>query len=230
MGDKIELTLEDRVITGKAVRALRREGFVPGVMYGPEFEPKPVMAPQLAMAKAFKVAGRHQPVEVHLGDDKRLAMIKSADLDPVKRTLRHVSFHVIRQNEKITTEVPLAIELSGETPAEKAGFVVLTTIDTIEIEALPKDLPEAVKLPGEKLVEVGDHLTVADVVVPKGVTVLSDPAQVVATVYEPSALQAANEAAGGDAEDVADVTADHGESEADAPAEEATPSKEKDQS
>lgn len=218
MGDKIELTLQDRVITGKAVRALRRDGFVPAVMYGPDLTPQAVMAPQMAITKAFKVAGRHQPIELHVGSDKRLAMIKSADLDPVKRTLRHVSFHVIKQNEKITTEVPIQIELSGETPAEKAGLVVLTTIDAVEIEALPRNLPEHVSLPGAKLVEVGDHLTVADVEVPEGVTVLSDPTQIVATVYEPSALQAANEAAGGDAEDESDVAADHGEEAAPAEA------------
>ena len=213
MGEKVELTLQDRTIVGKAVKNLRRQGLVPAIVYGAKFETRAVQGQGLEMAKAYRTVGRRHPVEIHLGTQKKLAMIKSADLDPVKRTLRHIEFHVIKQNEKVETEVPIVIEGTGETPAEKAGLVVLTTIDTVEIEALPSHLPDNLVLVGEKLAEVGDHLTIADLKVPEHVTVLSDPAQVVATVYEPSALQAANEAAGGDAkpEDVEDVAAEHGE-------------------
>lgn len=213
MGEKVELTLQDRTIVGKAVKNLRKQGLVPAIVYGAKHEPKPVQGQGLEMAKAYRTVGRRHPVELNLGSQKRLAMIKAADLDPVKRTLRHLEFHIIKQNEKVETEVPIVIEGAGETPAEKAGFVVLTTIDTVEIEALPNNLPDNLVLSGEKLAEVGDHLTIADLTVPQHVTVLSDPAQVVATVYEPSALQAANEAAGGDAEpeDVEEVAAEHGE-------------------
>ena len=98
-------------------------------------------------------------------------------------------------------------------PAEKAGLVVLTTIDTVEVEALPRDLPDTIEVSAEQLAEVGDRLTIADLKGPYGVVILSDPEQVIATVYEPGALQAANEATGGDAEpkDVEDVASEHGE-------------------
>lgn len=213
MGDKVELTVEARTLQGKAVKKLRKDGYTPAVVYGHDFEAQSVMAPEMAMAKVYRIAGKHQPVELHVGDKKRLAMIKSADIDPVKHQLRHLAFHVVKQNEKVTTEVPIIIEGTGETPAEKAGLVVLTTIETVEVEALPRDLPDSLAAPGERLAEVNDHLTIADLKVPEGVAVLSEPEQVIATVYEPSALQAANEAAGGDAEEEAvdDVSAEHGE-------------------
>jgi len=213
MGDKIQLTLEKRTIQGKKVKALRREGYVPAVIYGQNIAAQSVMAPFVETTKAYRQAGKHQPVELTLDSKKQLAMIKSADLDPVKRVLRHVAFHIVNQNETVQTEVPVIIEGTGETQAEKAGLVILAALDTVEIEALPKYLPEHVIVQGEKLHEVGDHLTVADIVALPNVTVLSEPTQVIATVYEPGALQAANELAGGgaEAEAVGDVEAEHGE-------------------
>jgi hypothetical protein len=86
----------------------------------------------------------------------------------------------------------------------------LHQLEVVEVEALPKNLPDALYFDGEKLAEVGDHLTVADLIVPEGVIVKTDPSHPVATVFEPSALQAANDAVGGDAtedEAVADVNA-----------------------
>jgi large subunit ribosomal protein L25 len=213
MGDKVELILEDRSVQGKAVKALRKSGYVPGVVYGHDIEPRSVMGPEVPMTKAFHQAGKHHPVELQLGKQKHLAMIKAVDIDPVKHKLRHLAFHVVKQNEKVETEVPIVIAGSGETVAEKAGLVILTTIESVEISALPSDLPDSIEAPGDKLTAVGDRLAVADLRVPQGVAILSDPEQVIATVYEPSALQAANDAAGGEAEsaDATAVESEHGE-------------------
>lgn len=214
MGDKITLTVEERTLLGKAAKRLRTEGYVPAIMYGHEFVATPIMASAMALTKAYREAGRHHPVELTIGAEKRLAMIKDADFDPVKRQLRHVAFHVVKQDEAVTTEVPVVIVGAGETPAEKAGLVVLTAIDTVEIEALPTNLPDSLALPGEKLAQIGDRLTAADLLVPKDVSLMSDPDQVLVTVYEPGALQAANEAAGGDAQEPgADAEAGGQESE-----------------
>lgn len=212
MGEKVELTVETRDVTGKKVASLRRDGYVPAVVYGHDFPAQSVMAEAVPMTKAVRIAGKHHPIELQIGSDKRLAMIKTTDFDPVKRGLRHVAFHVVKQNEEVETEIPVVVLGVGETPAEKAGLVVLTGATTVEVRALPNNLPDQLEVDGQKLAEVGDNLTVADITVPKGVTILSDPEQVVASTYEPSALQAANEAAGGDAEvgDEAEVEAEEG--------------------
>ena len=201
MGEKIELPLEDRTVTGKKVAVVRSQGMVPGVLYGQDMTPQAVMAPRFLMTKVYLQAGKHHPIEVQVGGARRLAMIQSADIDPVKRQLRHLAFHVIRQNEKVETAVPVVIEGEGETPAEKAGLVVLKTIESVEISALPSDLPDSLSVPGDILAAPSDHVTVADITAPQVVTILTDPSQVIATVYEPSALVAANEAAGGKAEE-----------------------------
>lgn len=200
MGDKVELAVEQRQIQGKAVAALRRQGYIPAVVYGSGREPQSIMAPEKRMIKAYLQAGKHHPIELQLGNEKQLAMVKTADIDPVKHTLRHLAFQAITQNETVETEVPIVISGLGETPAEKAGLIVLTTIDSVEIEALPGDLPDNLEAPGDQLIAEGDRLTVASLRAPKGVTILSEPEQVIATVYEPSALAAQNEALAGEAE------------------------------
>ena len=212
MGDKIELTVESRDVTGKKVTHLRHDGYIPAVVYGHDFPAQSVMAEAVLMTKAVHRAGKHHPIELTIGDQKRLTMIKSTDFDPVKHTVRHVAFHVVKQNQEVEAEVPVVVTGAGETPAEKAGLVILTGTDTIAVKALPNNLPDKLEVPGDKLAEIGDHLTVADIVVPKGVTILGDPELVVVTAYEPGALQAANEAAGGEAQpgDEAGVEADEG--------------------
>jgi len=201
MGDKVELTLQERTIIGKQVAKLRSQGLVPGVVYGHDFPATNVSASDKELVKVYHAAGKRQPVELHMGEQKRLAMIKSTDMDPIKHQLRHIAFHVVRQNEVVQTEVPLVIDGSGETPAEKAGLVVLTTLDSVHIEALPKDLPDSLHIDGQRLVDIGDHITVADITAVPGVAILTEPDSVLVTVYEPSALAAKNEAAGGEAEE-----------------------------
>jgi large subunit ribosomal protein L25 len=102
-------------------------------------------------------------------------------------------------------------EGNDASPAERGGLIVLHNAETVEVEALPKDLPDALYFNGEKLVEVGDHATVEDLQVPQGVTVKTEGTTTLATVFEPSALAAANDAAGGDAEpgDETDVESEH---------------------
>lgn len=212
MGEKVELSVENREVTGKKVAHLRDDGLVPAIVYGHDFPAQSVMAPEVPMAKAVHRAGKHHPIELQIGDKKRLVMIKAIDIDPVRHGIRHVAFHVVKQNEEVETEVPVVVTGMGETPAEKAGLVILTGAETVNVKALPNNLPDQLEVPGDKLVGEGDKLTVADIKAPRSVTILSDPEQVVVTVYEPSALQAANEATGGEAEagDEATVEAEEG--------------------
>lgn len=146
-----------------------------------------------------------------------MALIKHATFDPKKHLLTHVVFNAVKANEKVTAEVPVHIKLSEDnevTPAERAGLVVLNQLAVVEVEALPADLPNALEFDGEKLVAVGDQATVEDLIVPKGVTVKTEAEHPLATVFEPSALQAANDAAGGTAEEEAQVPAEEGQVEA----------------
>lgn len=206
---EIVLNLEAREVTGKAVKKLREQKMVPAVIHDHGKPSIVVMGPYLEMAKAYQRAGKHHPVSLKAGGKHFTALIKQADFDPKKHALRHVVFNAVKANEKVTAEIPVRIKFAEEneaSPAERAGLVVLHQLEAVEIEALPKDLPEALFFDGEKLVEAGDSVTVAELIIPAGVTLKTEPAHPLATVFEPSALQAANDAAGGDADD--DVPAD----------------------
>ncbi len=241
MGDKISLKLDKRELQGKKVKLLRKDGLVPAVIYGPGVEPINVQAPYNILEKVVRTAGKHSPVHLTIDSKKHIAMIKDVDSDPVKSSIRHVSFHAVNQNETVTAEVPIHLTGEGESEAEKAGLIVLQSLDKIEIKALPLDLPEALEVSIVELKEPGDHVTVGDIKLPDNIelverTLGNDEDEeeaprvtdlVVATTYEPSALQAANDAAGGDAEDESEVEAENGgdeEADGDAePAEEKMP-------
>ncbi len=216
MGDKITLTIQAREVHGKKVAKLRKEGLVPGIVYGADMEAVSVQAPAGEVAKVVKDAGMHTPVQL-MGKKRQIAMIKAVDRDPVKHVIRHVSFHAVRADEPVEAEVPIRLIGEGESVAERNGLVILQALEKIEVRALPLELPEALEIPIHELAEAGERVTVGDIKVPEGVEIVdNDDGRaeddedeerqtvfdlVVASVYEPSALQAANEAAAGDAED-----------------------------
>ncbi len=207
------LTLDERTAQGKQVAKLRASGQVPSVVYGGSSDPVNTQSPLVATTKVVHAAGKHSPVNLMIDGKKKLAIIKHIDIDPVKHSLRHVAFHTIKQNDVITTEVPIHLVGQGESEAEKAGLVVLQAIEHIEVKAKPASLPESLELSIVELATTEDKLTLADITLPEGVE-FADQEQdmdlVVANVYEPSALQAANDAAGGDAENVAEVASENG--------------------
>jgi large subunit ribosomal protein L25 len=180
--EEISLALAERKVVGKKVKQLRREGTVPAVIHDHGNDSKIVMAPALELTKVFQNAGKHHPVNLTIGKQKYLAIIKDVDFDPKKHKLRHVVFNAIKQDEKVETEVPLRIE--GEIPAVKAGLMLITNLDTVEIEALPKDLVDELVVDGTSLAEIGDKITVSEIQVPDGVDILTDPEHPIATVEE----------------------------------------------
>ena len=210
---EIKLKLDARNVSGKNVVKLRREGFVPSVLYGHGNDPVNTQSVELDTIKVVKAAGKHAPVDLIIDGKKQLAIIKTLDFDPIKHKLRHIAFQAISQNEEITTEVSIRLEGEGESAAERAGLIVLQAIEHIEIKAKPANLPDALHISIIDLTTTEDKLTLADIKLPEGVVFADneiDMDLVIANVYEPSALQAANEAAAGDAEDESEVEAENG--------------------
>ena len=214
MGDKINLTLAVRDQQGKKVAGLRREGFVPGVVYGHGFDPILVKTDYSSMEKVVREAGKHTPVHITVDGKKKITLIKDIARDPVRSRILNVSFHAVKANEVVHAEVPIHLIGEGESPAEKAGLIVLQAIETVEIKAKPGDLPEALEISIASLATDEDKLTLGDITLPEGVEyadVDQDLELVVANVYEPAALEAANEAAAGDATIGTEVEAENGE-------------------
>lgn len=214
MGNDISLKLEERTVRGKKVANLRHEGLIPSVVYGGKSEAKHTQSASIETTKVVRAAGKHTPVNLVVDGKKKLAIIKNIDTDPIKHQIRHIAFHTIKQNDIITTTVTIQLTDQGESEAEKAGLVILQALEQIDIKAKPADLPESLEISIRNLTSTEDKLTLADIALPEGVEFADaeqDTDLVVANVYEPSALQAANDAAGGDAEDnTATVEAENG--------------------
>jgi large subunit ribosomal protein L25 len=180
-----------RDVLGKGLNRLRNDGVVPAVIHNHGQESIHVMAPETELVKVYRIAGKHHPLNLEVGSDKYLALIKDAPFDPVKRRLQHVVFQAIKQDETVEAEIPIRIE--GDAPAEKVGLIVLRQLDSVEIEALPKNLPDELVISAEGLAELHDKLTVGDLKLPSGVTLLTDPEHPIATVAETRAETAEGE-------------------------------------
>ena len=232
MGDKITLAVDAREIHGKKVANLRKEGRVPGVVYGPGIDPLSVQVVEGDLKKVIKVAGKHTPVHL-TGSKRRIAMIKEVDIDPAKNTIQHVSFHAVRADQPVVTEVPIQLVGQGESVAEKNGLIILQALDRVEVKALPMDLPESIEVDITNLAEAGEKVLLADAKIPEGVELVDhddghadneDEEKptirdlMVASVWEPAALEAANAATAGTATDESEVESENG---GEAPAEDA---------
>jgi large subunit ribosomal protein L25 len=211
--EDLTLVLEKREVTGKAVKRLRYEGKVPAVIHDHGKESIIVAGDYQHIMKTYMAAGKHHPITVKTGAQTYTALIKNITFDPRKNSITHVVFNAVKANEKVVTDIPVRIKFdegNDSSPAERASLIVLHQLETVEVEAFPKNLPDFLEFNGEMLVAVGDHATVADLIVPEGVEVKADPTQTLATVFEPSALQAANDAVGGTAEPDEEVESEQG--------------------
>lgn len=212
MTDKdISVELATRTVVGKGLHALRAEGRVPAVIHDHGKESVHVSGDYRSLVKVYSEAGKHHPVSLVVDGQKRLAIIKDAHFEPVKRQLEHVVFQSIRQNEKVRAEVPLVLA-GDEIPAEKKSLIVLKQLDVVEVEALPRDLPDELTIDATVLSDEGDRLTVADIKVPAGVAIMTEPEHVVATVEMPkdqiAEANAAAESLAADAGKPAEVPAE----------------------
>lgn len=208
--DTINVELEERTVLRKGLQALRNGGQIPAVVHDHGKPSWHVTGDYLKLVKVYEQAGKHHPVQLKVGGKQQLAMIKDVDFEPAKRRMRHVVFQAIKQDEKVTAEVPVILE--GEIPAERVSLMVITTLDTVEVEALPQNLPDQLTVSAATLAEVGDKVSVADIKVPEGVTIITEPEQTIAHVEMPKdqiaeadAAQAAlaEDAATGEAEEPA---------------------------
>lgn len=180
----IIVDLEKREVIGKGLAKIRFAGQVPAVIHNHGQDSIHVQGDFVALNKVFASAGKHHPVQLKVDGQQHLALIKDVDYEPAKHRMRHIVFQAIKQNEEVEAEIPVAYA-DVEIPAEKLSLLVLKQLDHVEVKALPRDLPDTLVVDPSKLTEVGDHITVADIKAPAGVTILTAPETQIAIVEMP---------------------------------------------
>ena len=181
--EQIELKTQKRTVLGKKVKSLRREGLVPAVLYGRETDSIPLQVEGRELDRVLAQAGEHRLIALKIGRARKrqLALTRDVQWDVISRKLIHVDFYAVVMTEKVTTEVPLV--LVGEAPAMiQEGTMLLQSLDEVEIECLPGDLPEAIEVDLSRLEEMDQAIYVKDLRVPPAVEILTDAEEIVAKV------------------------------------------------
>ncbi|RLD07239.1 MAG: 50S ribosomal protein L25 [Chloroflexota bacterium] len=172
--EKYILDADKRVVIGKQVKALRREGKLPAVIYGQEIEPMPITLNTKQVHQVLKVVGANTLISIKVGKDEFLTLVREIQREVIMRDLLHMDFQAVSLEETITTFLPVV--MVGESPAvtELEGLLILS-MEELQIEAKAKDLPDTISVDVSGLMEIGDNILVKDLVISGDVTILDDP-------------------------------------------------------
>ena len=210
--DKVILKAEQRKLSGRKTKALRRSGIIPGNVYGKKVKSVSLQVDLSEFKKVFAKTGETNLVELQLGKEVKPVLIHNIQIDPVSDALLHIDFLQVDLKEKVTAQIPL--ELVGESPAEKQGLgTVVLYLNELEVEALPADLPDKFEIDATALTEVDQAVAVKDLKVDvTKVEVKAEPDEILAKVEPPRAeeeiLPPATEVEEGAAEATIEATAE----------------------
>jgi large subunit ribosomal protein L25 len=189
MAKQLKLTAQTRTGIGRsAVNAIKKQGLVPAVVYGGSDTPQPLTLNAREIHNLLAHAtSEHLLVDLEIADggstSSRLALIQEVQHHPIKRTVLHVDFHAVKADEKLHSEIPVIT--TGEPAGVKNfGGILEIALHEIEIECLPKDLPEVISLDVSAL-NVGEAIHVKDIQLPEGVTCRLDGDLTVVRVAAP---------------------------------------------
>ena len=177
----IELIANPRTVTGKKVKALRREGLIPAIMYGSGSDPISIQLSAHETSQALMAVGGSTLIDLKIGEDVHKVLLREIQRHVIRRSILHIDFLKVAMDEMIRAVVP--IELVGFAPAvRELGGVLVSGLDEIEVEALPANLPEKITVDLGVLETLDDSITVADLPLGDGVTLLTDPEEAIANV------------------------------------------------
>lgn len=191
---KHTLSATKRDIVGRKVKKLRQAGQIPATVYGKKVESVSVAVSNDAFVKTYAGVGETGLIELSVNGSVRPVLVHHVQKDPVTGSMLHVEFHQVDLKENVHADVPL--HLIGDSPAvtEKRG-VLLTILDTIEVEGLPTDLVDTIEVDVRGLSEVNQEVKIGDLKVPAGLTVVTDKELTVVKVGSLISKEAASEAA-----------------------------------
>lgn len=185
MVETIDLAAQSREVTGKKVAALRSEGLVPAVLYGHGIDSQVLSVGLRSLTKAYASAGSNKIVELSIDDSKaHNVMIHAVQINPRTGEIDHADFYKVKMNEKIKAEVPLHF-VGESTAVYKLEGSLMRSLDTVEVEALPANLPENIEVDISVLDDFDKSIHVSDLTIPANVELLTDETELIAKVEAP---------------------------------------------
>ncbi len=187
MPDDLTLQLEPRAVTGKRVRRLRRDGIIPGNVYGRGLPSVAVQAPLLELRRVFRGHDRNQVVNAQIAGESgtRPVVLRDVQRHPVTHDVEHVDLYHIDVTRPI--HATATVHLVGEEtcPAVTLGGVLVQGLGSVMLEALPMDMLSDLTIDVSNLEHFGQSVHVSDLDLPDGVRALSEPTAQLATVIAP---------------------------------------------
>ena len=190
--EEVLINAEKRNVVGKQVKALRRQGILPGVIYGRHIEAFPIQMDAHNAALILDKLTASSLITIDVDGEKFNVLMRDRQRDVIFGDLLHVDFLVVSLTEKLRATVEL--KLVGEAPvADNPEVVVTQVLNAIEIEALPQDLPEVIEVDISTLETVDDEITVADLNLGEDIAILTDPNETIVSVGYVAQEEAAEE-------------------------------------
>jgi large subunit ribosomal protein L25 len=185
--EEIKLEAKARTVIGKKVKVLRREGVLPAILYGTGIEPVPIELNTHETTKILSHVSGSTLINLKIDKENHTVILRDVQVDVIRRDIVHIDFLKVAMDTAIRTEVP--VSLVGEAPAVKElGGVLVTGLSEVEIEALPGDLPDRITVDIESLAEINSSISVGDIFFGTGVTILTEPDEVLVRIV-PQAVE-----------------------------------------
>lgn len=215
----MELLTQKREVFGRAVKPLRAQDMIPAELYGHGTENIHLSVTKKDFTRVLNEAGESTLVDLVVDGEKHPVLIHDVHYHPVTDEVLNVDFYQVRMDEEITTEVELIF--TGESDAVKnLGGILVKAVSGLEVTALPANLPHDIKIDISKLANIGDTISVKDLILPENVQIDADEDTVIAIITEK--LSEEEDKAQSEAADLSGI-----EAEAEKPAEEGVDSEEK---
>jgi large subunit ribosomal protein L25 len=188
MAEQTSLSAQRRTVVGKKVRRLRRDGIIPANVFGRGRDSAAIQVGAHDLQRLLARHGGSRIISLRVDGTDEATLLRHVQRDPRTGAIEHVDFMHVEMTQKIRARVP--VRLIGEAPAvRQLGGVLLHITDAIEVECLPRDLPEALELDVSGLDQLDATLHVRDIPLPRGVELLADPDETVVRLTPPRMVE-----------------------------------------
>ena len=186
---EFELAAEVRTIHGKKTKRLRRQGYVPGIVYGPTNDPISVQFVYRAIEVTLMNAGGTNLIDIVVDGKTFPSLAREVQRDVVRGDILHVDFLAVDENQRIRVEVPVVMEGQSPVVAAREG-ILITGRSSLTLEVFPGDIRNQIIIDLSRLTEMGSEVLVRDLEFGENVTVHNDPNEMIAKIVQPAAARA----------------------------------------